>query len=182
MLASSPSEFYPVLAVKLARNLLISSQQSAISGAFVPGLMGGESRHLLIKKGSQGHARFQRDQSMVKGSSTHFGDLQSNVGFSQSRALWPDKSPEAVSSILPANIAEGFGRGGNIELARFLQIAMGSATEVEYHILLARDLSLLTITLYENLNGRVVEVKRMLASLLLKVRRDQVKRVRLPEC
>jgi four helix bundle protein len=59
---------------------------------------------------------------------------------------------------------------------------MGSATEVEYHILLARDLSLLTITLYENLNGRVVEVKRMLASLLLKVRRDQVKRVRLPEC
>jgi hypothetical protein len=50
MLASSPSEFYPVLAVKLARNLVISSQQSAISGAFVPGLMGGESRHLLIKK------------------------------------------------------------------------------------------------------------------------------------
>jgi four helix bundle protein len=83
---------------------------------------------------------------------------------------------------VPANFAEGFGRGGNIELARFLQIAMGSATEVEYHILLARDLSLLTITLYENLNGRVVEVKRMLASLLLKVRRDQVKRVRLPEC
>jgi four helix bundle protein len=40
---------------------------------------------------------------------------------------------------IPANIAEGFGRGGNVELARFLQIAMGSAYEVEYHALLAKD-------------------------------------------
>jgi hypothetical protein len=111
MLASSPSEFYPVLAVKLARNLVISSQQSAISGAFVPGLMGGESRHLLIKKGSQDHARFQRDQSMVEGSSTHFGDLQSNVGFSQSRASWPDKSTEAVSSIRPSQYRRRLWKG-----------------------------------------------------------------------
>jgi four helix bundle protein len=74
---------------------------------------------------------------------------------------------------VPANIAEGFGRGGNAELARFLQIGMGSASEVEYHVLLARDLNLLSKKIYDDLNGRIVEVKRMLAALLIKVRRDR---------
>jgi four helix bundle protein len=77
------------------------------------------------------------------------------------------------SSSIPSNIAEGFGRGGNIELARFLQIGMGSASEVEYQILLAQDLNLLSKPTYEELNDRVVEVKRMLASLIVKVRRDR---------
>jgi four helix bundle protein len=78
-----------------------------------------------------------------------------------------------ASASIGANIAEGFGRGGNTELARFLQIGMGSASEVEYHILLAKDLNLLNKKIYDDLEGRVVEVKRMLASLLLKVRRDR---------
>jgi four helix bundle protein len=49
---------------------------------------------------------------------------------------------------IPANIAEGFGRGGNVELARFLQIGMGSAYEVEYHALLAKDLGLISNEIY----------------------------------
>ena len=74
---------------------------------------------------------------------------------------------------IPANIAECFGRGSNAELGRFLQIAMGSACEVEYHVLLAKDLNLLSKTIYVELNERIVEIKRMLASLLMKVRRDR---------
>jgi len=70
---------------------------------------------------------------------------------------------------IPANIAEGGGRSGDAELARFLHIAMGSASELEYHILLARDLSLLTAPDYERLAGDVTEVKRMLASLIKKL-------------
>ena len=45
---------------------------------------------------------------------------------------------------IPANIAEGCDRTGDTELARFLQIAMGSASEFEYHLLLARDLDYLS--------------------------------------
>jgi four helix bundle protein len=47
------------------------------------------------------------------------------------------------SASIAANIAEGCGRRGNAEFHRFLQIAAGSASELEYHILLARDLGYL---------------------------------------
>jgi len=77
------------------------------------------------------------------------------------------------SSSIGANIAEGFGRGGNAELARFLQIGMGSASELEYQILLARDLDLMTKIIYGQLQEQLVEVKRMLAKLLVKVRSDR---------
>ena len=70
---------------------------------------------------------------------------------------------------IPANIAEGCGRSGDIELARFLQIAMGSASEMEYHILLARDLDLLSGPDYDRVAGQVTEVKRMLASFIKKL-------------
>jgi four helix bundle protein len=54
-----------------------------------------------------------------------------------------------------------------------LNIALGSASELEYHFLLARDLSLLGEESYQDLNNRVVEVKRMLASLACKVEIDR---------
>ena len=75
-----------------------------------------------------------------------------------------------AAASVPANIAEGCGRQGDSELARFLQIAMGSASELEYHLLLSRDLDLLEMASYEALESGVIEVKRMLASLLKKLR------------
>lgn len=73
---------------------------------------------------------------------------------------------------IPANIAEGCGRGGDAELARFLQIAMGSASELEYHLLLARDLGFLNSSDYERLTSEVTEVKRMLTSFIQKLKAD----------
>jgi four helix bundle protein len=76
---------------------------------------------------------------------------------------------------IPANIAEGCGRSGDTELARFLQIAMGSASELEYHILLARDLGILEALSHERLTNDVSEVKRMLASFIKKLNADRWK-------
>jgi four helix bundle protein len=73
-------------------------------------------------------------------------------------------------SSIAANIAEGCGRGGNLDFSRFLHIAMGSASELEYHLLLARDLGLLANSAHGQLEGRVVEVKRMLTSLIRRVK------------
>jgi four helix bundle protein len=71
---------------------------------------------------------------------------------------------------IPANIAEGCGRTGDRELSRFAQIAMGSASELEYHLLLARDLTFLAPTAYDLLIQQLLEVKRMLAALIVKLR------------
>jgi four helix bundle protein len=74
------------------------------------------------------------------------------------------------SASIPANIAEGCGRFGDPELARFLQIAMGSASELEYHILLARDLGLMDASTYEALNGETTSIKKMLTLFIQKLR------------
>jgi four helix bundle protein len=79
------------------------------------------------------------------------------------------------SASVPANLAEGCGRGGEAEFARFVQIATGSAAEVEYHILLAKDLSYIGEDDFLLLSGSIQEIKRMLASLLRTVR-EQIRR------
>jgi four helix bundle protein len=74
---------------------------------------------------------------------------------------------------IPANIAEGCGRSGDAELARFLQISMGSASELEYHLLLACGLKMLGEAEYERLAREVTEIKRMLTSLIQKLKADR---------
>jgi len=74
---------------------------------------------------------------------------------------------------IAANIAEGCGKRGNGEFQRFLGIAAGSASELEYHFLLAHELNLIANLHYEQLNNGVVTVKRMLAALLRKVNADR---------
>jgi four helix bundle protein len=63
---------------------------------------------------------------------------------------------------VPSNIAEGCGRDGEKELARFCSIAAGSASELEYQLLLAHDLEYLPRDAYAVLNEQIAEVKRML--------------------
>ncbi len=74
------------------------------------------------------------------------------------------------SASIPANIAEGCGRSGDAELNRFMLISMGSASELEYHLLLARDLGYLDPQRYRDLSQRTQEIKRMLSTFITKLR------------
>jgi four helix bundle protein len=76
------------------------------------------------------------------------------------------------SSSIPANIAEACGRGTNAEFAHFLQIGLGSAAELEYHLLLSHDLSFVSDVEYNSLRNDVIEVKRMLTSFIQTLRAD----------
>ena len=77
---------------------------------------------------------------------------------------------------IPSNIAEGCGRESDTELARFLSIAAGSASETEYQLLLARDLGYLTEPSHHELDAQVNEVKRMLNSFIQRLQDDNAGR------
>jgi four helix bundle protein len=65
-----------------------------------------------------------------------------------------------------SNIAEGCGRFGNRELVHFLQIALGSASELEFQALIAMDLEFLTEARDASLVDQIDHVKRMLVRLI----------------
>ena len=73
------------------------------------------------------------------------------------------------SASIGANIAEGCGKRGNAEFQRYLQIASGSASELDYHLLLARDLGFLSSEVYEQHSQELTHLRRMPTSLLQKV-------------
>lgn len=80
-----------------------------------------------------------------------------------------------------ANIAEGCGRRSDGEFIRFWQIARGSASEMEHHLLLARDLKFLTGEAHRDLEKKVIEVQRMLTSLVTSIEERSPTRLREPK-
>ena len=60
----------------------------------------------------------------------------------------------------------------NPDFIRFLQTAIGSASELEYHLLLAYDLKFMDKTNYETINSEVIEVRKMLITLIKKIRKS----------
>ena len=79
-----------------------------------------------------------------------------------------DQIRRAAVSI-PANIAEGAGRGSGPDFRRFLFHSLGSANELEYDLLLARDLGLLPVPLHEERSREIAEVRRMLSGLIARL-------------
>ena len=72
-----------------------------------------------------------------------------------------------------ANIAEGCGKAGNNEFQRFLQIASGSASELDYELLLGKDLGYLTKEEYLNVSDELSQIRKMLSGLLRKAQTDR---------
>ena len=76
------------------------------------------------------------------------------------------------SASIPTNISEGCGRDSSAELARFLTIAMGSASELEYQMILANDLKFMNEEVYSRRRDDLVEIKKMLTSFIKKLKAD----------
>ena len=74
---------------------------------------------------------------------------------------------------IPAHLAEGCGRSGDAELRRFVQISLGSATELEYHLLLSHDIGLLDAAAYQRLSDQAKRIQAMLAGLRGALRRHR---------
>ena len=76
-------------------------------------------------------------------------------------------------------MAGGCGRASAADFARFLQIAMGSACELEYQLILARDRKYLADDRHQELETDLLEVKRMLTALIDRVR-SNIRPVSIP--
>jgi four helix bundle protein len=74
-----------------------------------------------------------------------------------------------AAASVAANLAEGCGRDTDSELARYARIALGSASELDYHLFLARDLGYLPLEDYRRVADEIVGVRRMLASLITRI-------------
>ncbi len=68
-----------------------------------------------------------------------------------------------------ANLAEGCGRRTSSELARFVRIVLGSASELDYHLLLCRDLGFMSSDDFTSSTAKLTEVRKMLTSFLSSV-------------
>jgi four helix bundle protein len=71
---------------------------------------------------------------------------------------------------VPTNIAEGCGKDSDAELKRYFVIAMGSASELEYLLLLARDLDYLPHGIYQTMQDDLVEVRKMLNAFIQRLK------------
>ena len=97
------------------------------------------------------------------------GVYAASHGFPRDEAYGLTSQLRRAAVSIGANIAEGCGRNSRADFGRFLHIAMGSASELQYLLLVARDLKYLKGDQYEFLDVATSEVKRMLASLIKRV-------------
>ena len=86
-----------------------------------------------------------------------------------------------AASSIGANLAEGCGRWGDVELARYVQIASGSASELQNHIRLAKDLGFLSSLEYAAVLNDVTSVRQMLTAFLQRLRGVRSARESVPE-
>ena len=66
---------------------------------------------------------------------------------------------------VPTNIVEGSAKGSDHEFARFAYIAMGSLSELEYHLIVAKDITLVTERDFNRLTEKLIDIRKMLTGL-----------------
>jgi four helix bundle protein len=146
-------------------SLAFSSQHSAVSAQRLTKLL-----HIEVF----GMKNFRNLMVWQKAHQLTLSSYKNTARFPRDEMYGLTSQIRRCSASIAANIAEGCGKRGNAEFQRFLSIATGSASELEYHFLLARDLGYLAEDQYEKLERAVTEVKRMLAGLMHKIEADRL--------
>ena len=113
---------------------------------------------------------FRRLKVWVEGHELTLRVYEVTGGFPREELYGVVSQMRRCSASIPANVAEGCGRSGDAELHCFMVIAMGSASELEYHLLLAHDLGYLAPDRYRDLSDATQKVKRMLSTFAIKLR------------
>lgn len=115
---------------------------------------------------------FKKLKVWEKGHQLALAVYESTIPFPKQELYGLTSQMRRAASSIASNIAEGCGRSGRADFARFLQMSAGSASELEYQLILARDLRLLRSEDHEKLETKVLEVRRMLTSLMQRLRTD----------
>ena len=99
---------------------------------------------------------------MAAGACFDIADIPSNVGVSPRREVRDGGADTTGVYVDPDQRGRGLRTKHHNELARFIDIATGSASEVEYQLLLAKDLGYLPKDQHTDLSTEVIEIRRML--------------------
>ena len=102
--------------------------------------------------------------------------------FSKSEIYQLVSQMQRAAYSIPSNFSEGCGRASDKDFNRFVTICLGSAHELEYFILLAKDLKYIDISTYDLLTTEINEIKRKLYSLSKKLRVKKTLGIRLIAC
>jgi four helix bundle protein len=89
--------------------------------------------------------------------------------FPRSQAFVLAPQMQRASTSVGSNIAEGCSRRHQRDFRRFLEVALGSANELDYQLMLARDVGLLSIDAHDELHRSAAEVQSMLAGLISRI-------------
>jgi four helix bundle protein len=112
---------------------------------------------------------FRRLEVWQKAHSLSLAVYRDTAGFPKEERFGLTSQIRRCCVSVEANIAEGCGRGGDPDFRRFLQMALGSASELDCELLLSRDLGFLKTDRYEDLFGLLRSIKAMLSTLIRKI-------------
>jgi len=125
-----------------------------------------------LNQGAQ-RERFSRTESLAKAHQLTLAVYQITAPSPREQLYGLTSQLRRSASSIPANLAEDADAMAMPRFARFCSIALESASELEYHLLLARDLKLIQPRDYEELAGQATELKRMLTALFQKLNADR---------
>jgi len=107
---------------------------------------------------------------LAKVNEHRYRNLPSNKFIPQRRNLWPIFTNSKVFHSIPSNIAEGYGRDGNSDYLRFLNISISSLFEMQTQLEISFNLKYITEYQFSKINGESKELERMLSSFIRRIK------------